>query len=112
MNKIMVAAIAAGGLSLSVADASPLGGSSTVRESGGSAQSQNTGGVLNYLADRLAVSVAAAAGTVGYAADDNNDHRTYENCQGNEPASDEETEEAEATKHKQPVGPEPIYFGF
>jgi|GEM_PF-5524789 len=114
MIRIMTAAIAAGALCVTSAAAGPLGGSMTASETSGKSEARNGGGVLAFLVDRLSVSVATAATTVGYSADDSKDRGTQyskDNCDSGESANDEETDEAQSNK-KEPVGPEPIYFGF
>ncbi len=114
MIRMMTAAIAASALFATSAAAGPLGGSMAAGETSEKSKPRNGEGVLALLADRLSVSIASAAATVGYSTEKSKDRSTrysQDSCETSEAANEEETDEAKPYE-KQPVGPEPIYFGF
>ncbi len=109
--KFVTAAIAAGALCITGAAAGPLG-SMTASQTADDATPRKGAGVLAYFVDRLSVSIATVAGSVGYSADKADDkgaHPSHDECTAGDDA--DEAEDAKSEKFKQ-AGPEPIYFGF
>ncbi len=115
MIKLVTAAIVAGAFVVSGAAAGPLGGSMTASQStADKTVTRESRGILAYFVDQLSVSVAMAARSVGFSAEEPDDHGTHysnDDCDTAEPVDESEPEEAESKKFEQ-AGPEPIYFGF
>lgn len=107
---ITVIAVAAA-LSLQPA-AAKLGGGQTVSDS--SVQKQERRGVVAVVIDQVRFSVSTAIGHSAKSKESSTQYSYFykrKECEVAKDAEAEDTEPAEA-KTEEPIGPEPLYFGF
>lgn len=93
--------------------AAKLGGGHTVSDS--SVQKQEQRGLVAVVIDQIRISASAIVGHSAKAASESRSQYSYfysrKECEAAKEAEVEEAETAEA-KAEEPVGPEPLYFGF
>ena len=108
-TSIIAAAFA---LSAQAAMAGPLGASMTASETGAKAAKSERSVVSSVMA-QLKFSMSAIRGTVGHSSGESTEYKSSPNeqCEEAKKATDED-DEAHKAKKAEPVGPEPIYFGF
>ena len=112
MLRYGTAIIAAAALMVQPAAAVGLGGTLTVSETGEKADGDDGRGFVETVVDQMKFSISAIIGQVGEKKSDKY-HYSYakEECEAAKEPTDEDSEALEA-KEEEPVGPEPLYFGF
>ncbi len=109
MLKATTFIVAAFALSAQAAMAGPLGGSITATEAGEKSEKSLVSSVM----EQLKFSISTIRGTAGSSGGESSDYKSSpkQQCDETEKSADEK-EDAGTEKKAQPVGPEPIYFGF
>lgn len=107
----ILAAAAAVALSVQAASASPFGASVSSGDADRPDRAGERQGVASFLMDRLAVIVV---GKAAHAGDGSGQYQYYsdEECDAAKTAAEEAPKEEEEVKKAEPIGPEPIYYGF
>ncbi|GJL95367.1 MAG: hypothetical protein DHS20C05_17720 [Hyphococcus sp.] len=116
MLKSMIALSAAFAISVSFGAAAPLTGSLSIEETTEKRTSKKVDGVLGFLIKQTSMSLTTAITSLTAATPEETDEPPYsyakkDECEAEAATKDEDSEPEQSAK-KDPVGPEPIYFGF
>lgn len=111
MFRTLTASAAALALSLQAAAASPFGASVSAGETDRAERAAERQGVVSFVLNRVAVMIV---GKAAHAGEGSSQYQYYtdEECEGAETPTEKAPEEEKAKKNTEPMGPEPIYYGF
>ncbi len=105
--------VAAFALNAQSALAGPIGGSANASQNVESAGKSSDSGFVSTVISQIKFSISVFGGKVGHSSDDSGDYKSspQQQCRESTDAVEEDQELGEAKK-TEPVGPEPLYFGF
>lgn len=110
MLKTLTTSAAIIALSLQTAAAAPFGASVSASGADRAERSGESADLASFVVNRL---VTIVVGKAGHSSDGANRYKYYsdEECEAAKAATDEASEE-DKLKKAEPIGPEPIYYGF